>query len=381
MGVKSSILVVVGCISFSLIIFSCVSKDASTIKGNAEAVGGKTIYLERTEPLLIRLLDSTKAKSNGDFSFNVEIPSEPYFLTIRTDSLLLGTLLVDKGEQISFRYANGEYEVEGSEGSARLKELNNMVSKTTYSRDSILQTLMPNNENLTEVNREMVKLLTKYKQNSIRFIILNTKSFASIAAIFQEFSPGYPLFGKPEDAPYYQILIDSLQTKYTGSAYIESLKTSSKALRSQAELQNKIDNITSVQDFPELSLPDKFGKEIKLSSLKEKTILLYFWATTMEGSQLDNRELLNLYEKYQSKGLEIYHVSLDSDRTRWIKAIETQQLPWINVCDGRGASSSAALIYNIQALPSNFIIDKNGDIVASNLFGSALEKRLAGLMQ
>lgn len=381
MGVKSSILTTINSIIFSLILFSCGNKDASTINGNAEAVSGKTVYLERAEPLLIRLLDSTKVKSNGDFSFKVEIPSEPYFLTLRTDSLLLGTLLVDKNERIIFRYANGQYEVEGSEGSALLKEFNNIISKNAYSRDSILLTLDPNNENLPEVNKGLARLLTKYKQNCIRFIVTHPKSFASIMAIYQEFSPGYPMFSRTEDFPYYQMLVDSLQTKYIGSAYIERLKTDSKSLKNQAELQAKIDNITNVLDFPELSLPDKYGKEVKLSSLKGKTILLYFWSTTMEGNQLDNRELLNLYEKYQSEGLEIYQVALDTDRTKWIKVIETQLLPWINVCDGRGATSPAALTYNVQALPSNFIIDKNGNLVANNLFGDALEKKLAGLVR
>ncbi len=379
MSIKSGILATINSVIFSLILVSCGSEDTSTIEGNAKAASGKTVYLERTEPLLIRRLDSTKVKSNGDFSFKVEIPSEPYFLTLRTDSLYLGMLLVDKGEKISFRYADGQYEIEGSEGSTLLKELDNLMDKNDYSRDSIVQTLEPNNENLTEVNHALVRLLTKHKQNSIRFIISHPKSFASIVAIYQEFSPGYPLFGRTEDSPYYQILIDSLQTKYMGSAYIENLKTDSKSLRNQAELQNRIENITSIQDFPELSLPDKSGKEIKLSSLKGKTILLYFWSTTMEGNQLDNRELLNLYEKYQAKGLEIYQVSLDIDRTQWIKAIETQLLPWINVCDGRGAASPAALTYNVQDLPYDFIINKNGDIVARNLFGEALEKKLAEL--
>lgn len=379
MGIKSSILTTINSIIFSLIIISCSSGDTSTIKGNAETASGKTVYLERSEPLRIRLLDSTKIKSNGDFSFKVEIPSEPYFLTMRTDSLLLGSLLVDKGEKITFRYSNGQYEVDGSEGSTLLKELNSMISKGSYSRDSILQTLNPDNENLAEVNKQLIRLLTKQKQAFIRFIVSNPKSFASIMAIYQEFSPGFSLFSGPEDFPYYQLLIDSLQTIYMGSAYIEQLKTDSKNLKQQIELQTKIDRLVVEESFPEISLPDKNGKEVKLSSLKGKAVLLYFWSTTMDGNQLDNRELLNLYEQYHSRGFEIYQVSLDTDRTRWIKAIETQQLPWTNVCDSKGSASPAALTYNVQALPFNFIINKDGDIVAKNFFNDQLEKKIAEL--
>ncbi|MDR0660161.1 MAG: AhpC/TSA family protein [Prevotellaceae bacterium] len=381
MGVKSGILTIIKSIIFCLILSSCAGGDTSRINGNAETLGGKTVYLERIEPIHTRLLDSAKVKSNGDFSFKIAVSSEPYFLTLRTDSLLLGMLLVDKNESINFRYNSRQYEVEGSEGSVLLKKLNGMVSRNALTRDSILQKLEPDNANLTEVNRQLVRLLTKQKQDYIRFVVTNPKSFASIMAMYQEFSPGLPIFGRAEDFPYYRLLIDSLQTKYMGSAYIEQLKTDSKNLKQQIELQARLDNLVTEASFPEISLPDKSGKEVKLSSLKGKVILLYFWSTTMEGNQLDNRELLNLYEKYHSKGLEIYQVSLDTDRTRWIKAIETQELPWINVCDGKGTSSPVALTYNIQALPNNFIFSKDEDLAAKNLFGDALDKKIAELLR
>ena len=381
MGIKPSILTSINSIIFCLILFSCGSADTSRISGNAEGLSGKTVYLERTEAIHIRLLDSAKVKSNGSFSFKVAIPSEPYFLTLRTDSLLLGTLLVDKGENISLSYANGQFNVEGSEGSALLKQLDNMINRVSYSRDSIIQLLEPDNSNLTEVNKQLSKLLTKQKQDYIRFIITNPKSFASIVAIYQEFSPSLPLFGRTEDFPYYQLLIDSLQTKYMSSAYLDRLKADSKNLKQQIQLQAKIDDLIVEESFPDLSLPDKSGNQIKLSSLKGKTILLYFWSMAMEGNQLDNRELINIYDKYKSKGFEIYQVSLDTDRSKWIKAIETQELPWINVCDGRGAASVAVSVYNVQAVPSSFIINKEGDLVSKNLFGEALNKKLAELLR
>lgn len=381
MGIKSNMLIYSKSIIFCLILFSCSNSNTSHINGSAESAGGKTVYLERTEAIHIRLLDSAKVKLNGNFSFKVDIPSEPYFLTVRTDSLLLGTLLIDKGENVSFRYADGHFDVEGSEGSRLLKELNSMASNVARKRDSIVQTLAPDNSNLAEVNKQLVRLLTKQKQDYIRFIVTNPKSFAAIVAIYQEFSSGLPLFGRTEDYPYYQLLIDSLQTKYMGSAYLDRLKADSKNLKQQIALQAKLNDILVEESFPDLSLPDKSGKQVKLSSLKGKTILLYFWSGAMEGSQLDNRGLLNLYEKYHPKGLEIYHVALDTDRTKWIKAIETQGLPWVNVCDGKGAASTAIAVYNIQTVPANFIINKNGDIVAKNVFEEALEKKLAELLR
>jgi peroxiredoxin len=79
-----------------------------------------------------------------------------------------------------------------------------------------------------------------------------------------------------------------------------------------------------------------------------------------------NNDLMEIYNKYKSAGLEIYQVSIDTDKTAWATAVKEQNLPWISVCDGKGAASIAVATYNVTAIPSMFVFNRKGDIVASN---------------
>ena len=89
-----------------------------------------------------------------------------------------------------------------------------------------------------------------------------------------------------------------------------------------------------------------------------------------------NNDLKELYRKYRNSGLEIYQVSLDEDKTAWASAVKDQQLPWISVCDFQGSNSPAVGAYNITALPSNFLIDRTGNIAGKDLGGEDLEKAI-----
>ena len=116
-----------------------------------------------------------------------------------------------------------------------------------------------------------------------------------------------------------------------------------------------------------------------LSDLSGKAILLVFWSTTDVNQKLFNRELLDIYDRYSSLGFEIYQVCVDTDKTAWSGAVANQELPWINVCDGLGSASPAVTTYNIREVPSVFLIDKSGTIVARDIFDSKLEKAIAAI--
>ena len=91
--------------------------------------------------------------------------------------------------------------------------------------------------------------------------------------------------------------------------------------------------------------------------------MIYFWSASDANMKMFNLDVLkSLYEDYHKKGFEIYHVSLDVDKASWAKVVKEQKLPWINVCDSRGASSPYVMLYNIPALPAVYIIN-DGDLV------------------
>ena len=120
-----------------------------------------------------------------------------------------------------------------------------------------------------------------------------------------------------------------------------------------------------VTSFPNLSLPDINAKNVELSSLEGKPFILMFWTISEAGQKMFNNDLKEIYKKYRSSGLEIYQVSLDVDKTAWASAVKDQELPWISVCDGKGAASPAVIAYNIITVPTMFVFNAKGDIVAS----------------
>jgi thiol-disulfide isomerase/thioredoxin len=131
---------------------------------------------------------------------------------------------------------------------------------------------------------------------------------------------------------------------------------------------------------PDIVLPDSNGKTIALTSLLGKVVLLHFWAAEDQSSRILNPLLVDAYQKYKSKGFEIYQVNIGNNRSEWIDAIDEDKLKWINVGDLEG-STQARLSYNIQSIPYNYLLDKEGKIIAKNLTGPDLDKALTRILK
>ena len=115
-------------------------------------------------------------------------------------------------------------------------------------------------------------------------------------------------------------------------------------------------------------MTDINGEKHSLLDLQGKVILLSFWSTSQTEHKMFNNELLPVYEKYHDNGFEVYQVCLDVDKPTWASTVRSQNLPWISVNDGLGVMSSAISSYVIEYLPTMFIINKEGDIVAKDIF-------------
>ena len=121
------------------------------------------------------------------------------------------------------------------------------------------------------------------------------------------------------------------------------------------------------------------GKEIALSSLRGKTVLLQFWSAVDRNSRIQNEALVEAYQKYRDKGFAIYQVSVDKNRIEWVDAIDQDGLTWVNVGDMEG-SYLAVLHYNVQTIPYNYLMNKEGIIIAKDLSGPALDKALSRIL-
>jgi peroxiredoxin len=134
------------------------------------------------------------------------------------------------------------------------------------------------------------------------------------------------------------------------------------------------------QPAAEIALPSIGGDTIRLSSLRGKVVLLDFWASWCGPCRISNKELTRLYPKYKNKGFEILGVSLDDEHSKWEKAIEKDKITWLQVNEPGGWEAKTAMKWNISAIPTSFLIDKEGKLLAMDLTGKELEKALKYLI-
>ena len=130
----------------------------------------------------------------------------------------------------------------------------------------------------------------------------------------------------------------------------------------------------------DIALPSVGGDTLRLSSLKGKVVLLDFWASWCGPCRVSNKSLVKLYSKYKKSGFEILGVSLDDDKGKWENAIKKDNITWLQVNDGGGWEAQTAIKWQIDAIPTSFLIDKEGRLLAMNLEGKELEKALKYLL-
>lgn len=132
---------------------------------------------------------------------------------------------------------------------------------------------------------------------------------------------------------------------------------------------------------PLFSQQDTSSKWVALKDFRGKFILLDFWASWCEPCREENPFLVKAINKYKDKPFSILSVSLDNNRTHWINAIQKDGLTWTQVSDLKFWNNAVAKQYAIEGVPSNFLLDPQGRIIAINLRGAALEKKLADLFE
>jgi len=134
------------------------------------------------------------------------------------------------------------------------------------------------------------------------------------------------------------------------------------------------------QAAAEIALPTVAGDTVRLSSLKGKVVLLDFWASWCGPCRSSNKELTKLYPKYKSKGFEILGVSLDDEPAKWRSAIAKDKITWLQVNEPGGWDAKTAMNWEISAIPTSFLIDKEGKLLAMDLSGKELEKAIKYLI-
>jgi peroxiredoxin len=204
------------------------------------------------------------------------------------------------------------------------------------------------------------------EQNGVRsnFIKNNPTSLVSLDALetIGKFRPEYTIL-----APLYNSLSAGVKSSHEGRA-----------------IGNKLDRM-KVMEPGVMALPftqnDPEGNPISLSSFKGKYVLVDFWASWCYACRLENPNVVKAYNKYHEKGLEILSVSLDKNKEAWLNAIKKDGMPWNHVSDLKYWKNEVAVMYDIQAVPQNMLLDKTGKIIGKNLKGEDLNAKLAGIFK
>lgn len=377
-------------VSISLILLSgCSNKNSIRINGNLKNKSHGKIYLNRIDVDTYIKIDSVWIKNNGNFRFRIKSNEPDFFQIGRTDSDFI-TILAVPGEKIKLAFNGNKlfenYDVKGSDGSEKIKILDQMLAVTKRKIDSLRliyndAAKRPGFDKVEPLlNEEYVKTIKEQRKKNIEFIIGNLNSFASIKALYQKLDEKTYVLYDQRDLQYMKLVSDSLNFHYPNSKQARALKKDFEKEMNQM-FMNQIEQVA--RNAPETkldpNLKDTKGNRIALSSLKGKVVLLTFWASASEECVTENLKLKEFYKTYKKRGFEIYQVDLDEKEDNWKNAVKYDELPWISVREDDPANPINARLYNVKSLPTNYIYDKTGTIIGVNLHGKALQIKLAQL--
>jgi len=379
----------------NLILFFIVGMVAASCKSNNIEINGKLInpikeeyiYLDELQPEKLVTVDSAMVFDDGTFTFsrNVEKPS---FYLLKTDETNFLTMLLEPGQSIkitAYRDSlNYPVNISGSKGTSLMNdyniELRKTISKLTSLRDVYLRNL--DTPQLPEVMDRLDSLANIYLNNlnafTKKYIDENLTSLISMVALYQQVAPNEYVLHPEKDLKYFVKVDSALFLEYSEYEPVKSLHEQVQALVADFkghEFSSPAADGGAVA--PEISLPGPQGDTIKLSSTRGKVVLLDFWAAWCAPCRRENPTLVKAYEMYNGKGFEIFQVSLDKTREAWLKGISDDHLEkWIHVSDVKYWNSEVVPLYNIESIPANFLLDREGRIIASNLRGDMLLVKL-----
>lgn len=354
-----------------------------TVKGKfSEAVEGMVYLYELTVKDMI-LMDSVRVQNDGSFRLRGRL-NTPGFASLQLSGQDRATLILFPDDKITLEIEGnsltGNIFVSGSEETKRALELNRQYREMLARVRAEIEVYRnqvgsPDIETIKqEQDAKIRQIISEFRQFARAFVNENPESFASLMALFQQFDPYTPVFDSFVDMAYFEKVDSALMMKYPGS---ESVKELNQRVN---ELRNMGGNIRLGQPAPEIALPSPAGDTLLLSSFRGQYVLLDFWASWCNPCRMENPNLVSAYKRFGSKGFTIFQVSLDKTREAWTAAIRTDSLRWTHVSDLKFWASPVANIYNIKSIPTNFLLDREGRIIARDLRGGELERTLEELL-
>ena len=373
-------------LSLSLFVFcfSCSfsTKEESGGPGWTVVITGKVgfpqsgqIQIQEIKNGALGWQDTVKLKSNYTFSKKVNISQPGYYKINFFNRQFVDVILYKSNIEVNVdgNDPNGFVEVKGSpeievirktqalmregESSPEIAKLNAEFTQASQARD-----------------QEKMSLLQETYMKEIK------KSHDKIAELFKNEPPSLGVINLLQSGS----VLDRDQYFETYLAVAEKLKKEWPDYDHAKNFIAMVDAMKTIavgQPAPEIALPDTTGQVVKLSSMRGKYVLVDFWAKWCGPCRQENPNVVKAYNKYKDKGFTVFGVSLDRTKNDWLMAIKQDGLTWTHVSDLKYWQSAAAKTYNITGIPFSVLLDPNGVIIAKNLRGQALDKKLEEVLR
>lgn len=325
-------------------------------------------------------VDSAKINDDGKYGFTYT-SSEPDFLLLSKGDLKGFTFISDGKESQNVVFS--EFPTKFNPASLlndATKDLYNWIAtsksfegkasdlKQQFSEKKLTQAMLI--DSLNGLQQEFIN-------TAIDFISERKNSLVALSAL-QNVNP-------VDNLDLYKDLYASVSKISPNSGYVKNLQNTIKRAEEQITLQKaeaeknaRMEAILGIgKPAPNIAMEQPNGKLAQLSDLKGKVVLIDFWASWCKPCRRENPNVVRLYKKYNKKGFEVFGVSLDKSKAAWENAIKADKLTWTHVSDLQLWNNAAAQLYGVGSIPATFLIDADGNILAKNLRGSALENKLA----
>jgi thiol-disulfide isomerase/thioredoxin len=372
-------------LSFILVISGCKNSTIQISGKLQNPVKGVYIYLNELKTEWASV-DSLKIGEDGKFNFKREV-TLPAFYLIKINNNDFFTTLIEPGEKLRieamYDSLNFPSFMSGSKGSEKMVAYNKALRNTISKLMSLNEIYSQNsgNPDMSKVVQSLDSMAQQYLNEiniyTKKYIDQNIKSMISLAALYQQVAPNVYVLDPVRDIKYFVKVDSSLYSQYPESAPVKALHEQVQSLISRA---GATAFLKAGDEAPEISLPTADGKIVTLSSTRGNIVLLDFWASWCNPCRKENPNLVKAFNQYHSKGFKIFQVSLDKTKEEWLKGIGEDNLnQWIHVSDLKYWNSAVVPLYKIETIPFNMLLDNQGKIIATNLRGEDLQKKLAEL--
>ena len=380
---------------YLFIVLATVACKSNLVKISGTIVNplnGSYIYLDELKSDELKPVDSLKVSSDGSFNFKKEI-KQPSFYLLKTNNNNFLTMLVEPGEKITIKaYAdslNYPISLQGSKGTELMTEYNKTL-RLTINKLKGLNNIYTQNVDKPELPKVVETLdslaqlyLGEINTYTKKYIDENLTSLVSLVALYQQVAPSVYVLNPTKDIRYFVKVDSSMFSLYPDYEPVKSLHDQVKELVSKMSGGTAGGPASATgTEAPEIALPTPQGDTVKLSSTRGSVVLLDFWASWCTPCRKENPNLVNVYNLYHKKGFQIFQVSLDKTKEAWMQGIQDDHLEkWIHVSDVQYWNSIVVPLYKIESIPANYLLDKEGRIIASNLRGEKLQTKLAELFK